>query len=109
MVGQRQRRERQRVLSLRFALLGYSLCLARARVIRASHDLTNVIYRGVADKEKGGQGRAPSPYQLLLDKFLNWLNLTLKRQLVTGDGWSAAASRASASSFFAVGDRFAER
>ena len=58
--------------------------LSRAR---ASHDLTNVIYRGVAGKEKGGQGRAPSPYQLLLDKFLNWLNLTLKRQLVTGDGW----------------------
>ena len=56
-------------------------------VIPASHDLTNVIYRGVAGKEKGGQGRAPSPYQLLLDKFLNWLNLTLKRQLVTGDGW----------------------
>ena len=26
---------------------------------RASHDLTNVIYRGVAGKEKGGQGRVP--------------------------------------------------
>ena len=36
----------------------------------ASHDLTNVIYRGVAGKEKGGQGRAPSPYQLLLDKLV---------------------------------------
>ena len=35
-----------------------------------SHDLTNVIYRGVAGKEKGGQGRAPSPYQLLLDKLV---------------------------------------
>ena len=41
----------------------------RARV-PASHDLTNVIYRGVAGKEKGGQGRAPSPYQLLLDKLV---------------------------------------
>ena len=48
----------------------------------ASHDLTNVIYRGVAGKEKGGQGRAPSPYQLLLDKlvksnllWLNWLGV----------------------------------
>ena len=39
-------------------------------VIPASHDLTNVIYRGVAGKEKGGQGRAPSPYQLLLDKLV---------------------------------------
>ena len=27
----------------------------------------------IAGKEKGGQGRAPSPYQLLLDK-LHWLN-----------------------------------
>ena len=34
-------------------------------VIPASHDLTNVIYRGVAGKEKGGQGRAPSPYPFL--------------------------------------------
>ena len=42
----------------------------KQHVIPASHDLTNVIYRGVAGKEKGGQGRAPSPYQLLLDKLV---------------------------------------
>ena len=46
----------------------------------ASHDLTNVIYRGVAGKEKGGQGRAPSPYQLLLDKLVK-SNLSFRLRL----------------------------
>ena len=54
----------------------------------ASHDLTNVIYRGVAGKEKGGQGRAPSPYQLLLDKLVK-SNLLMEYPLLT---WGMGAS-----------------
>ena len=48
----------------------HAVLTRKQHVIPASHDLTNVIYRGVAGKEKGGQGRAPSPYQLLLDKLV---------------------------------------